>query len=211
MNENPLFRVDNKMEDLRVFNRWDVKNIKVDDPGLKDYINLEPRIVPKTGARYAGSRFYKSRTFIVERLINKVMIPGHKGKKHFITSYKSTGKGQSAYSLVEETFKIIENKTKQNPIAVFVKALENAAPREEIITIEYGGARYPKAVECAPQRRIDLALRYMVQGAFTKSFNSKKGAVNALADEIIAASQLNNSSNAIKKKLDIERQADASR
>ena len=199
------------MEDIKAFNRWSVKGITVQDPGLREYINLDPKIIPKTGARYAGARFYKSKTFIVERLINKIMIPGHKSKKHFITSYKSTGKSQLAYSLVEETFKAIENRTKQNPIAVFVKALENAAPREEIITIEYGGARYPKAVECAPQRRIDLALRYMVQGAFTKSFNSKKGAVNALADEIIAASQLNNSSNAIKKKLDIERQADASR
>jgi small subunit ribosomal protein S7 len=199
------------MEDLKVFNRWDVKNIKVEDPGLRRYINLEPRIVPKTGARYAGARFHKSKTFIVERLINKVMIPGHKGKKHFITSYKSTGKGQSAYSLVEETLSIIEKRTKQNPIAVFVKALENAAPREEIITIEYGGARYPKAVECAPQRRIDLALRYMVQGAFAKAFNSKKEAVSALADEIIHAYNLSNSSNAISKKLDAERQADASR
>lgn len=200
-----------KMEDIKVFNRWSVKGITVQDPGLKRYINLEPKIIPKTGARYAGARFHKSKVFIVERLINKVMIPGHKGKKHFISSSNSTGKAQKAYSLVEETFKIIENRTKQNPIAVFVKALENAAPREEIITIEYGGARYPKAVECAPQRRVDITLRYMVQGAFAKAFNSKKEAVNALADEIIAAYQVSNSSNAIKKKLDTERQADSSR
>jgi small subunit ribosomal protein S7 len=199
------------MEDIKVFNIWSVKGITVQDPGLKRYVNLDPKIVPKTGARYAGARFHKSNTLIVERLINKVMIPGHKGKKHFISSGKSTGKAQKAYSLVEETLKIIENRVKQNPIAVFVKALENAAPREEIITIVYGGARYPKAVECAPQRRVDLALRYMVQGAFKKSFNSKKDAVSALADEIIAAYQLSNSSNAIKKKLDAERQADSSR
>jgi small subunit ribosomal protein S7 len=199
------------MDEIKAFNRWSVKEIKVADAGLKDYINLEPKIIPKTGARYAGARFHKSKTFIVERLINKVMVPGHKGKKHFITSHKSTGKSQTAYSIVEETLKIIEQRTKQNPIAVFVKALENAAPREEVITIEYGGARYPKAVECAPQRRIDLALRYMVQGSYVKSFNSKKEAVSALADEIINAYNLSNSSNAISKKLDAERQADASR
>ena len=69
---------------------------------------------------------------------------------------------------------INEKQTKENPIKIFAKALENAAQREEIITIEYGGARYPKAVECAPQRRVDLALRYMTQGAYQKSFNSKK-------------------------------------
>ncbi|MDD5086977.1 MAG: 30S ribosomal protein S7 [Candidatus Nanoarchaeia archaeon] len=199
------------MDEIKAFNRWSVKEITVTDAGLKDYINLEPKIIPKTGARYAGARFHKSKTFIVERLINKVMVPGHKGKKHFITSNKSTGKSQTAYYIVEETLKVIEQRTKQNPIAVFVKALENAAPREEVITIEYGGARYPKAIECAPQRRIDLALRYMVQGAFTKSFNSKRDAVSALADEIINAYNLSNSSNAISKKLDAERQADASR
>ena len=199
------------MEDIKIFNRWSVQGITVQDKGLQRYINLEPRLIPKTGARYAGARFHKSRTFIVERLINKVMIPGHKGKKHFITSYPCTGKAQTAYSIVENAFKIIEKRTKQNPIAVFVKAIENAAPREEVITIEYGGARYPKAIECAPQRRVDIALRYMVQGPFTKSFNSKRPFVEALADEILNAYNLNQASNAISKKLDSERQADSSR
>ena len=106
---------------------------------------------------------------------------------------------------------IIEEKTKLNPVAVFVKALENAAPREEITAIEYGGARYPKAVECSPQRRIDLALRNMIQGAYANSFNKKKGAVNALADEIINAHNLDMKSNAISKKNELERQADSSR
>ena len=53
--------------ELKVFNRWSTKEIKVQDPGLVKYINLSPRIVPKTGARYAGNRFHKSKTFIVER------------------------------------------------------------------------------------------------------------------------------------------------
>lgn len=112
---------------------------------------------------------------------------------------------------MEEAFKQIERTTKENPIKVFVKALENAAQREEIITIEYGGARYPKAVECAPQRRIDLALRYMTEGAYHRTFNTKKSIVNSLAEEIINAYRLSNASNAIAKKLEIERQADSSR
>src|SRR3989344_198775 len=138
--------------EIKAFNRWGTEGIKIDDPGLKDYINLNPRIVPKTGARYAKSRFHKSKVFIIERLINKIMIPGHKTKKHFKTSYHITGKANKAYSIVEDVLASIEKQTKENPIKVFVKALENAAQREEIITIEYGGARYPKAVECAPQR-----------------------------------------------------------
>ena len=107
--------------------------------------------------------------------------------------------------------RIIEQKSKKNPIEVFVKALENAAPREEIVTIEYGGARYPKAVECAPQRRIDVTLRQFTQGSYQKAFNKRKAVEQALADEIIAAYQMSNNSQAISKKLELERQADSSR
>ncbi len=199
------------MTQIKAFNKWDVEGIKVDDVGLKPYIGLEPRIVPKTGARYAKNRFHRSKIFIVERLINKLMVPGHKTKKHFKTSFHITGKSNKAFSIVENVFTIIEKQTKENPIKIFVKALENASQREEIITIEYGGARYPKAVECSPQRRLDIALRHFAQGSYQKSFNSKKSIENCLAEEIINAYRLSNASNAITKKLEVERQADASR
>ena len=196
---------------IKAFNIWDTSQIKVDDAGLRNYITIEATIVPKTGARYAGSRFYKSKIFIVERFINKLMVPGHKGKKHVMSSGHNTGKAHSTYQLVEDALKIIEKKTGKNPIEVFVKAIENAAPREEIISVEYGGARYPKAVEIAPQRRVDFAIKNMVQGIYSKCFNKKQSAVNTIADEIIAAYNLSNTSNAISKKIDVERQADASR
>lgn len=199
------------MSEIKAFNRWSTDAIKVDDAGLQAYITLNPKIVPKTGARYAGNKFHKSRTFIVERLVNKIMVPGHKSKKHFKTSYHMTGKAQTAYDIVEEVFRHLEKTTKENPLKVFVKALENAAQREEIITIEYGGARYPKAVECSPQRRVDLALRHMTQGAYHRSFNTKKPIVSSLADEILNAYRMSSASNAIAKKLEIERQADSSR
>ncbi len=196
---------------VKAFNRWSTEGIVVTDLGVKDYISLEPKIVPKTGARYAGNRFHKSRLFIVERLINRLMVPGHKAKKHFKSSGHITGKSLNAAKIVEQVFEKIEQKTKENPIAVFVQAIENAAPREEIITIEYGGARYPKAVECAPQRRIDMALKIMTQGSFHKSFNSKKSIVDCLVDEIINAKHMSMNSIAITKKLELERQADSSR
>ncbi|MFH1182367.1 MAG: 30S ribosomal protein S7 [Candidatus Woesearchaeota archaeon] len=199
------------MEEIKAFGRWSTEGIKVDDAGLVDYISLKPSIVCRSGGRHARQKFYKSRVFIVERLMNKLIVPGHRGKKHKITSYHITGKAQNAHKIVERAFELIEQRTKQNPIMVFVKAVENAAPREEIISIEYGGARYPRAVECSPQRRVDVALRQMVQGAFAKSFNSKKSAIETVADEIIYAYQMNATSNAISKKLEIERQADTSR
>ena len=199
------------MVKVLAFNKWDTDGIEVEDKGIKPYISTKAVSVPKTGARYAGNRFHKSKIFIVERLINRIMVSGHKAKKHFISSGHNTGKAQKVYDLVEETFEIVEKKTKENPIKVLVKAIENAAPREEIVTIEYGGARYPKAVECAPQRRIDVVLKQMTQGARQKSFNKKKSFVQALSDEIIFAYQMSQNSQAISKKLELERQADSSR
>lgn len=193
------------------FNKWDVTKITINDPGLRDYICLEPKIVPRTSGRNAGQRFHKSKTFIVERFMNHLFVPGHKGKKHKFSSGHNTGKSITVYNLMIKTLELIERKTKKNPIEVLVRAIENAAPRDEVITIEYGGARYPKAVEVAPQRRVDLAIRFMVQGAYSKSFNSKTKMFQALADEIINAYNLSNQSNAISKKLELERQADSAR
>ncbi|MCK4669787.1 MAG: 30S ribosomal protein S7 [Nanoarchaeota archaeon] len=197
--------------EAKLFNKWSFEGIKVDDPGLQKYISLNPVIIPKTGAHYVGARFHKSDINIIERFLNKIMVSGHKGKKHFISSGKNTGKAANALEIMEKTMQIIEERTKLNPILVMVKALENAAPREEIITIEYGGARYPKAVECAPQRRIDIVIRYMVQGSFQKAFNKGKKAHETLAAEIINAYNLSNQSSAIAKKQELERQSDSSR
>ena len=199
------------MVEIKAFNRWSTAGIEVKDEGLKRYIGLQPVFVPRTGARYAGNKFHKSKTFIVERLMNRIMIPGHKARKHFKSSGHCTGKSLTAYRIIEEAFSIIEQKTKKNPIEVFVKALENAAPREEIIMIEYGGAHYPKAVEVSPQRRVDFAMKLMVQGSYQKSFNSKKTIVQTLSDEILNAYASNAQSVAIAKKNEMERQADASR
>jgi small subunit ribosomal protein S7 len=199
------------MSELLIFNKWPSTGITVSDPGLERYITTTPVIVPKTGARYAGQKFYKSKITIVERLINRVMVPGHKAKKHKITSGCVTGKSATAYNIVFDAFQIIERKTKKNPVEVLVKAIENAAAREEIITIEYGGARYPKAVEASPQRRIDQVLKLMTQTAFQKSFKTKKGTAAALAEEIVNAFYASPNSFVISKKLELERQADASR
>ncbi len=197
--------------EIKLFNRWSTKGVVISDFGLKDYINLEPVLVPKTGGRNVKVKFHKNRNSIVERLINKLMVPGHRGKKHRLTSGHASGKAHTAYNTVEKTFEIIEKKLNQNPIAVFVRALENAAPREEITTIEYGGAKYPQAVDVAPQRRVDLALRQFVQGSYSKSFHGKKRAEEYLAEELINAYNSDQKSTAISKKLELERQADSSR
>ena len=196
---------------IKLFNKWETTGIQAVDPGLKAYINLNPLYVPKTTGKNTVVRFWRAKTSIVERLMGKLMVPGHKRKKHKITSFRNTGKGVKVYNIVFNTFNIIEAQLKKNPIEVFVKAVENAAPREEVTTIEYGGAKYAQAVEVAPQRRIDLTLRFMAQGAYQKNYAKKGKIEQALADEIMKAYKEDQGSNAIFKKLELERQADASR
>jgi len=197
---------------MKLFNKWETEKITIQDPGLRRYINLRPITVPKTGGRNIKTRFWKNKYNIVERLINKLMGPGHRGKKHKTSSGKCTGKSQKTYGIVKKAFERIETQTKKNPVEIFVKAIENAAPREEITTTEYGGAKYPQTVECSPQRRIDLTLRQMVQGAYQKSYGKKKSVYITLAEEIMGAYNIDqHSSQAIQKKLELERQADASR
>ncbi|MFH1276294.1 MAG: 30S ribosomal protein S7 [Candidatus Woesearchaeota archaeon] len=199
------------MSEIKFFNRWTNEGVTVDDFGLRGYITIEPKIIPKTGARYAGNRFHKSNTFIVERLATKMMGSGHKSKKHYVSSGHNTGKKNAVLRIVEKALAKAELKLKKNPLAILVKAVENAAPREEVIAIEYGGARYPKSVDVAPQRRVDLALRYITQGAYLKSFNKKFKIEDALAEEIINACLCSGKSNAIAKKRDLERQAASSK
>lgn len=198
-------------QNIKLFNRWDVSGVEVKDPGIKPYVNLKPIIVPRTGGRNVKIQFHRSKTPIVERLMNKLMVPGHRGKKHKLTSGHCTGKSNNVYRIVYDSFNIIEKNTNKNPVEVFIRALENVAPRDEVTAIEYGGARYPQAIEMAPQRRVDVALRMMVQGAYQRTFKNKKKIEEGLAEEILAAYNLDNKSAALAKKLELERQADSSR
>ncbi|MEK6757971.1 MAG: 30S ribosomal protein S7, partial [Nanoarchaeota archaeon] len=88
---------------------------------------------------------------------------------------------------------------------------ENAAPRDEITVIEYGGARYPQAVDVSPMRRVNLALKHLIHGASDKAFNKKKTITQGLAEEIILASEGNGESFALRKKNESEKQADSAR
>ena len=197
---------------MKLFNKSETDKIVIKEKALIPYINIQEMLIPRTGGKAAeGQRVFTQKTHIVERLMNKIMVPGHRGKKHKISSYTCTGKSATAYKTVVKAFEFIEKETTQNPIQVFITAVENAAPREEVTSIEYGGARYSKAVEVSPLRRIDYTLRLMVQGSYQKSFNKKVSIARALANEILNAFKVSQDSAAIQKKLELERQADSSR
>ncbi len=195
---------------FKVFDKYDLSDVSVNDPGLKKVINLEPKIFVHSHGRNAV-KFGQTKMNIIERLINRISVAGHRGKKHKIEKGKSTGKYTKNIKIVLESFEIIEKKTGKNPIQVLIKALENSAPRDEITVIEYGGARYPQAVDVSPIRRVNLGLKHIVQGAGDKSFNKKKKFSQSLAEEIILASEENGESMAIRKKKESEAQADSAR
>ncbi len=185
---------------LKLYGKWDLSEVEVNDQGIKKYVDLDPVIVPHSSGKHAKQQFNKSKVCIVERLVNNMM----RGEKN-------TGKKQSAMAVVSEALDIIHAKTKKNPVQVLVEAISNAGPREEVVKLKYGGISVPKAVDTASQRRVDIALRYIAMGAKQASFRSKKSAANALATEIMAAASRDAKCFSINRKDAKERVAKAAR
>ncbi|MHA1367818.1 MAG: 30S ribosomal protein S7, partial [Candidatus Heimdallarchaeota archaeon] len=97
--------------------------------------------------------------------------------------------------------------TQKNPIQVLIDAIQNAAPREEVTRITYGGMAQLQSVDVAPMRRVDIALTNIVEGVFKKSFNNILTAEEILARELMDAADNKSSSFAVSKMLEIERVA----
>lgn len=189
--------------ETKLFGKWGYE-VEVKDLGLKPYINLKPVVLPKTSGRTKNKP-------VVELLMTHMMNPGHKGKKHRITSGLCTGKYTTVYKIVEEAFGIIEQRVKKNPVEVLIRAIENAAPYELTISQQIGGIVARKPAICAPKKRLDFVMRRMVQGSYAKSFNSKKGMAETLASEIIAAYKNSTESFAVAERQRNEKEAEGAR
>ncbi|MCX6798889.1 MAG: 30S ribosomal protein S7 [Candidatus Diapherotrites archaeon] len=197
-----------------VFGKYDSGNVQIADITLSKYINFDTKLFPHTFGRSARRHFEKGKMSIIERLINKIMRSGQGKKKmsgKFIRGRGSCGKKLQAIQIVEDAFAIVETRTKQNPLQVLVKAIENAAPREDTTKIKRGGISYAVAVDVAPLKRIDEALKNIALAGFAGSFNRKKSASEALAEELIAASKEDPKSLSVKRRDEVERVAKSSR
>ena len=182
-----------------VLAKYDMDDVKVEDKGLERYINLDTENI-YLGAVFANKMFAKSKVPIIERLINNIM-----------RTEKYTGKKIKAYKVVKSALEIIDKRTKSNPVQVLVHALQNSAPKEETTRLRFGGISVPKAVDTAPQRRIDIAIRNICTGVVNTSHKNKKRMEVCLAEEIIKASKNDVSSFAVAKKNDTERVAKSAR
>lgn len=185
---------------VKLFNKWSFSELAVGDPGLKRYISIRPVFIPHSGGRHEHQRFVKSEVNIVEKLVNNMFRHGRVG-----------GKKLKAINIVRLAFEIIHLKTEKNPIQVLIRAIENTAPCEDTTRIRYGGIAYHKAVDISPQRRMDLGLRFLSDGARNSAFSNKKSVEECLADELIAASERDSQSYAVQKKDEMERVALSSR
>ena len=132
---------------------------------------------------------YKSK--VVTKLINRIMLDGKKGV---------------AEKILYEAFDIVKDRTKEDPVTVFEKALENIKPQLEVKSRRVGGSNYQVPVEVSETRSQTLGLRWLVN--FARLRGGKSMAEN-LANEIIDAS--NGTGNAVKKKEDTHRMAEANK
>jgi len=184
--------------DAKLFGTWDIVDIEYEDPSTQRYIAVTP--VAHTMGRHAGKQFEKSEISIVERLVNRLM-----------AGEENSGKKQQSMRIVRDAFDIVHERTDENPVQVLVRAIEHSAPREETVRLKYGGISVPKAVDVAPQRRVDQALKFIAEGTKNASFKSPTSAAEALANQLVTAAEGDVSAYSVNQKEEKERVAAAAR
>mgnify|MGYP001177672704 FL=1 len=127
----------------------------------------------------------------VQILINKVM---------------RAGKKSVAERIVYKAFAAVEERTGKDPVDTFRQAISNTTPMLEVKPRRVGGATYQVPVEIRPERRVALAMRWILEGTRGRS---GRNTAEKLANELIDAS--NNTGAAIKRRDDTHRMADANR
>ena len=182
----------------KLFGEWDVTEIEYTDPSTQRYIKVTP--IAHTMGRHANKQFQKSEISVVERLVNRLM-----------QTEENTGHKQKTMKIVRDALELVHDRTEENPVQVLVRAVENAAPREETVRLKYGGISVPQAVDVAPQRRVDQSLMFLAQGTYRGSYKSKTDAHEALAQQLIGASNYDVQTYAISQKEESERVAAAAR
>ncbi len=124
----------------------------------------------------------------------------------FMNAIMLHGKKSVAESIVYGAFDVVQNKSKQEPIAVFHQALDNVAPHVEVRSRRVGGATYQVPVDVRPERRQALAIRWLIAAARKRNETTM---VDRLSGELLDAA--NNRGSAVKKREDTHKMADANR
>ncbi|MBN2324393.1 MAG: 30S ribosomal protein S7 [Spirochaetes bacterium] len=144
--------------------------------------------------------YSKKHTSLPDPIYNSLLVA------RFINSLMQRGKKSIAQQILYGSFKIIEDKTKKPPLEVFNKAIENVKPEVEVKSRRVGGATYQVPVEVRAERKMALAIRWIIGYA---KIRHGKTMSDKLADELIDA--FNNTGASIKKKDDTRKMAEANK
>ncbi|MDP2690024.1 MAG: 30S ribosomal protein S7 [Deltaproteobacteria bacterium] len=131
---------------------------------------------------------------------------GDKTIARLINKLTNDGKKSKAEGIFYAAFDVIEDKTKAEPMKTFKKALDNIKPILEVKSRRVGGATYQVPVEVRPERKLSLALRWLVTYSRARG---EKSMVEKLAAELIDAS--NGRGGSVKKKEDVHKMAEANK
>jgi len=138
------------------------------------------------------------------------VLPDPKYQDRMVTRFMSVimkdGKKSTAEHILYGSFELIEGKTRNDPLAMFRRALDNVRPRLEVKSRRVGGATYQVPIEVRPERATSLAMRWLASYARARSGKSMR---EKLADEIIDAA--NERGESVKKREDTHRMADANK
>jgi small subunit ribosomal protein S7 len=143
---------------------------------------------------------YKKHQILPDPLYNDVLV------SKLINYVTRRGKKTIARKIVYGAFDIVKEKTKKDPLEIFKRAIENVGPSLELRPRRVGGATYQVPIEVPPERKIALAMRWIIMAAKMKKGKAMK---EKLAEELIAASK--NEGWAVKKKEDTHKMAEANR
>nr|UXY87059.1 40S ribosomal protein S5 [Cryptomonas sp.] len=191
------------MSNIKLFNKWDYKNLKIEDLSLIAHIAINEKFsvyTPHTAGRYASKKFKKSQCPLIERVVCSLMMHG-----------RNSGKKLKAIRILKDSFEIINLVTNQNPIQILINAVVNSGPREDSTRIGSTGTVRRQAVDVSPLRRVNIGIYLLTSGARSAAFKNVKTIAECLAEELINASKGSSNSFAIKKKDEIERVAKANR
>ncbi len=128
---------------------------------------------------------------VVTKVVNAIMLDGKKG---------------TAQTILYKAFDIIKERTNEDPMNIFEKAMENIKPALEVKSRRVGGSNYQVPIEVSPARSQALAIRWLVKYARERG---GKGMAENLASELIDAS--NGTGGAVKKREDTHRMAEANK
>jgi small subunit ribosomal protein S7 len=143
---------------------------------------------------------------VPERLVVEDSKYGSKLAAKFINSIMRDGKKSLAESILYDAFDIIENKTKESPLKLFEKAVENVRPLIEVKSRSVGGSTYQVPTEIRPSRRTALGIRWIINYSRQRP---EKSMANKLASELMDAA--NNRGASVKKKEDTHKMAEANK